>query len=591
MKTDAERGEAGAGAPDLLSRRAGVLCAALLALMGAQMLGVIRQKSITVDEWVLIPAGFYHLTEGDFRPVNEHPPVAKVLGAAPLVVLGAQAPPIEEGAHEYGYFLDRFEEFWRTNAGRLDYLCFWARVPMVMLALVLGALVFVFARRHWGARAALFAVALYSLEPTLVAHGRVVQTDVPSALALLVFSFALYAYLKTPGARRGACVGAAAGFAAVTKFSMVALGPVLCVVFAALLALAPRKGLRRAHVAGHAAALALAAIVAVNAGYFFRHAPPEPFEDALARSVVTADVGQGTLRAALDRGYHLLQIIFPADFVSGVGWQLGHAQLGHPAGLLGDYERHGWWYYFPVSFVLKTPLPVLLLALGGLAWGLWRLWRAREGRVLVLLLPPALFTLLLTFSTINIGVRYYLPAYPFFFILAGAMLDDLLRRSRAAPRRVLAAALASVSLAWAGVEAARAYPDHMSYMNQLASGAPRWWYLSDSNVEWGDDVRALALYLRDRGETRVGGAMLGWQLLELYGVEQTAVFVPPGEAVEPTRYVAIGASLLNGSTVPGAFDEGLELSEHERVNYFDEYRRRTPEKIFGGSIYLYRVRE
>src|SRR5918998_6186588 len=111
MKTDVESGEAGTGAPDFLSRRAGALCVALLALMGAQMLGVIRQKSITVDEWVLIPAGFYHLTAGDFRPVHEHPPVAKVLAAAPLVALGAEAPSVEEGPHDYDYFFGKFDEF------------------------------------------------------------------------------------------------------------------------------------------------------------------------------------------------------------------------------------------------------------------------------------------------------------------------------------------------------------------------------------------------------------------------------------------------------------------------------------------------
>jgi 4-amino-4-deoxy-L-arabinose transferase-like glycosyltransferase len=590
MKADERQTAAGTSASDFLSRRAGVLCVVLLTLAGAQMLTVIRQKSITVDEYVLIPAGFYHLTEGDYRPVNEHPPVAKVLGAAPLVLLGAEAPPVEAGPHGYDYFLDRFDEFWRLNAGRLDYLSFWARVPLVAVALVLGALVFVFARRYWGPRAALFAVALYSLEPTVLAHGRVVQTDVPSALALLLFSFALYEYLKAPAARGAAYVGLAAGFAAVTKFSMVALAPVLCVVCAALVLFAPRKGLRRAAVAAHAGALALAAVFAVNAGYFFHHAPPETLEEALARAVVPLDVGQGTLRVVAGAGYHLLQIVFPRDFVMGVGWQLGHAEIGHHAGLLGSYSQHGWWYYFPVAFALKTPLPVLLLTLGGLAWGVARLRREREGRLFVLLLPTALFTLLLMFSTINIGVRYYLPAYPFFFMLAGAMLDDVLRRGRAGGR-VAAAALAAASFCWAGVEAARAYPDHMSYMNQLASGAPRWWYLSDSNVEWGDDVRELALYLRGRGETRVGAALLGWQLLELYGVEQAAVFVPPGESPEETRYVAVGASLLNGSTVPADFDEGWELNEYERVNYFDEYRRRTPERVFGGSIYLYRVKE
>src|SRR5215213_1937206 len=226
MKSDVESAEA-TGAPGFLSRRAAPLCALLLALMGAQMLAVVRQKSITVDEWVLIPAGLYHISEGDFRPVNEHPPVAKVLGAAPLLVAGAKPPPAAPGAQGYEHFLGKFDEFWDANVWRLDQLSFWARVPLIALTLALGALVFVFARRHWGPRAALFAVALYSLEPTVLAHGRVVQTDVPSALALLVFAFALHGYLKAPDVKRAACAGAAAGFAAVTKFSMVALGPVL----------------------------------------------------------------------------------------------------------------------------------------------------------------------------------------------------------------------------------------------------------------------------------------------------------------------------------------------------------------------------
>ena len=592
MKGDAEIADEAARGRDFLSRRASPLCALLLALMCAQMLWVVGRKSITVDEWVLVPAGLYHLAEGDFRPVNEHPPVAKVLGAAPLLLAGAKPPPAEPGAQEYGHFLDRFNAFWEAEAWRFDRLSFWARVPMVAVALLLGALVFVFARRHWGPRAAVFAVALYTLEPTLLAHGRVVQTDVPSALALLLFSFALYEYLRAPGARLAALVGAAAGFAAVTKFSMVALGPVLSVVFACLFVLAPRwkaKGLSRGRVAAHAGALALAAVVAVNAGYFFQRAPIESFDDALARAVVEIEVERGTLaRAALEAGHKALQVVFPPDFIAGVGWQLGHAKLGHEAGLLGEHSRFGWWYYFPAAFALKTPLPVLLLTLVGLVWAAARLRHRVEGRVLLLVLPPALFTCLLMLSTINIGVRYYLPAYPFFLILAGAALDDLLRRAR---RPALAAALAAAAFGWTAAEAARAFPDHMTYVNQLTYARPHWWYLSDSNVEWGDDVRALALYLRERGETRVGAALLGWQLLEIYGIESADIFVPPGEEPEDARYVAIGASLLNGSTVPKTFGDGTELTEEQRVNYFDEYRRRAPEKIFGGSIYLYRVKD
>jgi hypothetical protein len=590
VKFNGNKRDAGVVATSFFRRRRGeLLCALLLLLMAANMISVVARKSITIDEWVMIPAGYYHLTAGDYRPVNEHPPFAKLLSAAPLLLTETKAPPIDSRkTQDYEYFLGVFQNFWRANAARFDYLTFWARMPLVAVTILLGALVFVFARRHWGERAALFAVALFALEPTVLAHGRVVQTDIPSALALLLFVFAFYEYVKVPNARRAAYVGLAAGLAAVTKFSMIVLGPVLCIAFVALLALAPRRGLTRKAVLGQAAALAIAAVLAVNAAYFFHHRQPEPLDDALARMVVPTSVGD-TLHAPLAIGYYALQVVFPADFVSGIGWQLGHAHGGHPAGLLGQHGMKGWWYYFPVAFALKTPLPILLLAIASVLWGLWMLRRKLEGRLLVLLVPLALFTCLLMLSTINIGVRYYLPAYPLFFILSGAMLDDALRRSG---RRLLAAsALVAVLFCWVAVEAVRAYPDQMSYMNQIASRAPHWWYLSDSNVEWGDDIRDLALYLRERGETKVGAAILEWQVLEIYGLEGAAIFVPPGEKPEDVRYVAIGASLLNGSTVPGGFDGGIELTEEQRVNYFDEFRRRTPEKIFGGSIYLYRMKE
>lgn len=589
MKFNGNKRDAWTVAPGFFRRRRGeLLCAALLLLMAANMISVIARKSITIDEWVMIPAGYYHLTAGDYRPVNEHPPFAKLLSAAPLLLADTKAPSIDAASHDYQYFLGVFQNFWRMNAAQVDNLSFWARMPLIAVTILLGALVFVFARRHWGERAALFAVALFALEPTMLAHGRVVQTDVPSALAFLLFVIAFHEYLKAPNARRAAYVGLAAGLAAVTKFSMIVLGPVLGIMFIGLFALAPQRGLTRKAVLGQAGALALAAVLAVNAAYLFHHRQPEPLDDALARMVVPARVGD-TLHAPLEVGYYVLQVVFPADFVSGIGWQLGHAQSGHPAGLLGQHGMRGWWYYFPVAFALKTPLPILLLAIASLLWGLWMLRRKSEGRLLVLLVPLGLFTALLTLSTINIGVRYYLPAYPLFFILSGAMLDDALRRSG---RRLLAAsALVAVLFCWVAVEAVRAYPDHMSYMNQLASRAPHWWYLSDSNVEWGDDIRDLALYLRERGETKVGAAILEWQLLDAYGIEGAAIFVPPGEKPEDVRYVAIGASLLNGSTVPGGFDGGVELTQEQRVNYFDEYRRRVPEKIFGGSIYLFRMKE
>ncbi len=126
-------------------------------------------------------------------------------------------------------------------------------------------------------------------------------------------------------------------------------------------------------------------------------------------------------------------------------------------------------------------------------------------------------------------------------------------------------------------------------MNQLASARPHWWYLSDSNVEWGDDARELATYLRARGETRVRAMLLGgFATLGFYGVHYEDATTPTGD---PPRYTALGASFLNGSKVPFYKVNGELVSDETRVNTFDAFRHRTPEVIIGNSIYVYRMHE
>jgi hypothetical protein len=193
------------------------------------------------------------------------------------------------------------------------------------------------------------------------------------------------------------------------------------------------------------------------------------------------------------------------------------------------------------------------------------------------------------FAGINIGIRHFLPVFSFLFILGGALLDRWLSVRRARP---LVYAIVIVMMAVCAVEAVRAYPNYISYMNQLAAGRPAWTYLSDSNIEWGDDAGALAAYLKARGEKRVRAAFLGGSLvLPLYGVEYVDLLSPPEVKLENTRYVALGASYLNGSTVPGWSEGSGRETPEQRHNYFANYRDRKPEAVFGNSIYLFREHE
>lgn len=566
----------------LADYRMEAFCACILFAMTVNMIAVTARKSITTDELVLIPAAYYHLVTADFQLVREHPPLCKLLAGLPLLFIQPDEldpkqmdPSIRRADLEWSYAT----RFWEDNRVRFDTISFWARMPMIALTVALGVLIFVFARDLFGRRAALFGVGLFALEPTILAHARVVQTDIPAAFGFLLTAFALHRYLRAPNWKLACGVGASAGVAMLGKYSMIIAGPILFLVFLVVLWRQPR---RRTVLAAHAIVAGLVLLLVVNGGYFFHNRSlTETDSEWIATSFPSS-------RTAVLTSVQWLKFVLPTDFVTGVYWQLHHSREGHSAGLLGMYSQRGWWYYFPVAFALKTTIPFLLLSLSSLAWGMYRLIWKREWRLLVLLVPFAVYTGFMLMSPIDIGIRYYLPAYTFLFILSGGLVDALLSKQRS--WRLAWASVVIIALSWMCFEAVRAYPNYMPYMNQLASSRPHWWYLSDSNVEWGDDVKELAIYLRDRGETRTRAMLLGGFIsLGFYGVGYEDALAPPGESVP--RYTALGASFLNGSTVPFYEVDGRRVSNEQRVNAFDSFRRRTPETVIGNSIYVYRTHD
>lgn len=561
-----------------------LVCAALLAAMSLQLFAVISRKNITVDEIVMIPSAYYHLAAGNFQLVNEHPPLSKLIAGVPALLIQPDEVKPEQIVGEPGSNPAKWsyaERFWENNPQRFESLSYWPRVPAILLTVLLGFIIFKFARELFGNLPAVLAVALFTLEPTVLAHGRVVQTDIPATLGYLLIFFAMYRYGGNPRYKQAAWIGGAAGLALLSKFSMLLAGPVLAVFFVAMIWRTRRDRQERNRVFGHVAVVVVIALVIINAGYLFQHRAIEPYDVAWIQESFPR------VSSAVTIGARALSHLVPADFVLGILRQVRHNSEGHPAGLLGMYNRTGWWYYFPVAFALKTTLPFLLLSLSAVGWAVHQWIKKREARFMWLLAPFLVYTAYVLGSRIDIGVRYYLPAYPFLFILSGALLTRIVT----SPRFRHAGVMASIVLfGWMMFEAVRAFPNQMSYMNQLASGRPHWWYLSDSNVEWGDDARNVGNYLAQRGETRVRSAFLGdFILLHHYGVQPLSLVNAEGEVPEQTRYTAIGAGFLNGSIVPEVLKiNGRWVTETERQNFFDAYRHRTPEAIIGGSIYLFR---
>ena len=565
-------------------RKAEAICGALLLLMAVNLCAAISRKSITNDEIVHIPAGYYHLVAGEFQLNNEHPPLVKMWAALPLLIIQPDEPPAPKTEDEN--FMERtwgfHERFWQANQARFQAVTFWPRVMMIPVTLALGVLIFVFTRSLFGETAAVISVALYTLEPTVLAHGRVVHTDVPSALSYLLFFFALYKYSQVSGRRgnrRALLLGLACALALLTKFSMLVILPVLAFYFISQLYLERRDRGQRREILLHCGLITLIVLSLINAAYYFQHPTLE------ASDVRWVAMKSPALLGMVTTVVRIVSKVVPTYYLFGVYNIELHNYFGHATSLLGRYNDLGWWYYFPVAFALKTTIPFLLITIVALAWATWRLLK-REWRFLWILIPVGVYLAISLTSHINIGIRHLLPVFPFLFIAGGALLGQVLQA-----RRMVGIAVLAVLFAWMGFEVLRNFPNYTPYMNQLAWSRPHWYYLSDSNVEWGDDVNALADYLKARGETKVSAALsAGWSTLGRYGIDYLDMVSLPPDKTPGTRYVAIGASFLNGSVIPG--DESVVgRRSFERTNLFARYRDRKPEAVFGGSIYLFREHE
>ncbi len=372
----------------LAVRKTEAICAALLLLMAANLLASISRKSITNDEIVHIPAGYYHLVAGQFQLNNEHPPLVKMWAALPLLLIQPNEPQLP-GESDTNFMEKTWafhEQFWQANRGQFLTITFWSRVMMIPITIALGVLIFVFARKLFSSRAAVLAVALFSFEPTILAHGRIVHTDVPAAFAYLLFFFALYLYASAPTWKNVIKLALITALALLTKFSMVVLLPVLALGFLVRLWQSrKRKGTRRDFLLQ---AIVVAAIIVfcVNAAYRFS-------SPSLDRSDIHwVEIRSKGSQEQLLTGINAMSHIFPTYFLFGIYNVAIHNKDGHAASLLGDYRDLGWWYYFPTAFALKTTLPFLLVAIAALLWSFWELIVRRESKFLWLIIPLAIYT-------------------------------------------------------------------------------------------------------------------------------------------------------------------------------------------------------
>jgi Dolichyl-phosphate-mannose-protein mannosyltransferase len=561
-----------------------VLCCFALFFSLASVTSFV-QKSPVIDEPMHLFAGYTYLKWGDFRSNPEHPPLAKMWAALPL--LSSDLPDVRQPPHwdfmpyePLGVSLvDCVYRFFFANGGS-EALFFRARLQMIFIGILLGTFIYILAKKLFGLTAAVAALALYALDPNILAHTAIIHTDIPFAASFFIGTYFFSRSLSSFSATNIACSAASFAIAAITKYSAIAILPIWGVAAVAWIflpawsengAAADSRATRLVRAAAVLSIAVVAAYVCIWAVYGFRF-------NAMANSAEHLDITRVlppdsvVLRnfSGLILDHHLL----PEAWL--YGQLLVFNSLQRPTYLLGWISPTGFLSYFPVVFLVKTPIPTLVLIAVAIVLAIRRINRPQLASLMI---PALLYFAVAALARINIGVRHLLPIYPFVFVVAGSAAAALWSGARWMRR---SAAVLGLWALWACISS---YPHYLAYFNELVGG-PRNGYrvLLDSNLDWGQDLKGLKRWMDENGVKKIQFAYFGWTDPEYYGIDAAYIggpwvgYNPPAtQTAEPFQYAAVSAQLLYGPD-----------SASWRAA---DFRSQNPVAVIGHSIFVFKLSE
>jgi hypothetical protein len=438
-----------------ISEKRALAAAILLALafFAQGFFGNFKQ-SITFDETDFISAGYVYLTESDFRLNPSQPPFMQELEAFPLLFLNLEAPP-----YPSRWFSDRNpglaygNNFLFQSGNDARWIAFWARLPVLILGALLILGIYLWGRRLFGALPALAATAAAAFCPNLIAHSKVATADLGCTALMFVAVWTFWLGWQKGRRRSWLLCGMITGLALLSKYTALLLAPIYLVLTAWVL---------------------------------FKRNPEIKLMSALKALAITGCVSIFVVGA----GYNF-SFDWPR-YVSAVFKIYGEAVPDYKFYLLGMVSVKSWWYYNLVGLATKVPVSTLLLFVIAAASCIY--YRKDADRAMFLLAPAGIIIATSFFDKANIGLRRILPAFPFLLLFIAQGLGDGKNRLKLVVVVILLACTAS--------EAIRIYPYHLSYFNTIAGGPERGPYLfDDSNIDWGQDLPALAEWQRSHPES------------------------------------------------------------------------------------------
>ena len=550
-----------------------IILAGLVFILALQLIGAVRQWSITSDEINHLHAGYRYLTCGDFGWNPEHPPLLKLIAALPLLAMHVNDPNPKACGMANAKMIDFHagHDFIFANPERM---LMTGRAAASIFVFGLLLLVWFTARRMFGFATAVIASVLLVFEPNILAHGALITTDVAATFGFLAAVVALYRYVETRIGFYQILTGLATGIALAVKHSSVLLAPVFLAlaVLDPLLVSSREKG-RIRQIGINLVSIAAVGSIAIGVlwmTYGLRYAGRPGGAATWANERVSESKSLVATRVipALEN-WHLL----PEAYLKGFQDILVDPEvIPRPVFLLGNVYRGGRWYYFPLAALIKFSAVVLIFLVA--ACFAWRFWRARGRESLFLVVPPAIFLGFSCASDLNMGIRHIVPILPFLILFGSAGTWALLSRYR---RGWMVCVIALILHCASSLHA---FPNYIAYGNEFWGGpANTYRYLSDSNVDWGQSMKEAKRYL-DRTKPK------SCWVIHAYNDMDSDYGIPCGETSEfkmdePPQHFS-GTLIITTSALDGVlnYTGGMRTAEM--------FRNRKPAAKLGGSaLFVY----
>ncbi len=573
-----------------------VIVIILLCLIFLQAGSSMLAKSPTFDEVCHLGFGKYLLEGGkwDIATANFfHPPLSYYLHSIPLLFM-----QVDEGVWEVQSSSERGRRI--IDHYPDDLVITLARIPMLLVSMLLGFYVFKWAKELYGTNAGLFALFFYTFSPNILAHSRLITAEITLTCFLFIATYYFWRAYKEPRKKNLMIAGITLGLALLSKFNSLLLLPIYLLLGVFIFyhsvntkgyseSTPPNKFrtdlFRRIYtIYGRIVAMFLIGFIVVWVGYRFDAEPATSLEK---RPHVAIDNILGNEHLRMGAYYVSENIPLPlATYIKGIILQRDVNKRGHPSFLMGEYSLKGWWYYYLVAFLIKVPIPLLIMLVLSTVLMIRKATVSGTINELFLIVPILfIFVFFSIFSNLNIGLRYMLPVFPFIYVMISRAVSVEMRKQKVFLIFILLLCI------WYFASSLRIYPHYLAYFNEFVGGPGNGYrYLVDSNLDWGQDLKGLKKYM-DREDVE-------WVLFSYFGSNDLSYYdikyqYLPGVSITPENLLPPcndEPSEVNRELIAISVSnlQGVYLRDKQMYSWL---KRRDPIEKIGYTIFIYDITE